>query len=75
MSDGPPKDTGNEMKNTDSAKGNEMSEGASSTPGSVDTTEKGTDATAEPQIVPEVVVGHGDERESEIGRASCRERV
>ena len=53
------------MKNTDSAKGNEASEGASSTPGAVDTTEKGTDATAETQIVPEVVVGHGDERESE----------
>ncbi|MDK6301267.1 choline BCCT transporter BetT [Corynebacterium sp. UMB9976] len=53
------------MKNTDSAKGNQVSEGASSTPGAVDTTEKGTGASAEPQIVPEVVVGHGDERESE----------
>src|SRR5699024_1238801 len=53
------------MKNPDSAKGSAALEGASSTPGAVDTTEKGTDATAEPQIVPEVVVGHGDDRESE----------
>ena len=53
------------MKNTDSVKGNEVSEGASSVAGSVDTAEENADAAAEPQIVPEVVVGQGNERESE----------